>query len=50
MGAGVLFAGVWAGLAWGGDGQVPLLVAGAAAGVVGLGLLVARPLAGTMAR
>jgi MFS family permease len=41
-GAGVLVAGIWAGLAWGGDGRLPLLVSGA----VGLGfaaLLLATP-------
>jgi MFS family permease len=41
LGAGVLVAGVWAGLAWGGDGQLPLMVSGVAAGVLGLVLLVA---------
>ena len=40
LGAGVLVAGVWAGLAWNGDGHVPLLVSGVVAGVVGLVLLV----------
>ena len=42
LGAGVLVAGVWAGLAWGGDGQLPLLVSGAVAAVVGGTLLVVR--------
>jgi len=42
LGAGVLVAGVWAGLAWGGDGQLPLVVAGSVAGLVGVGLLVVR--------
>lgn len=42
LGAGILVAGVWAGLAWGGDGQLPLVVAGCVAGVVGVGLLVVR--------
>lgn len=42
LGAGVLVAGVWAGLAWGGDGQVPLLVSGVVAAVVGGTLLVVR--------
>ena len=41
LGGGVLVAGVWAGLAWGADGQVPLVLAGAAAAVVGIALLVA---------
>jgi MFS family permease len=35
-GAGILGAGLWAGFAWGGDGQVPLLVSGAVAAVVAL--------------
>ena len=39
LGAGVLVAGVWAGLAWGGDGHLPLVLAGSVAAVVGLGLL-----------
>lgn len=39
LGAGVLVAGLWAGLAWGGDGQLPLVLAGSVAAVVGLGLL-----------
>ena len=45
LGAGVLVAGVWAGLAWGaggGSGAVPLVVAGTVAAVVGAGLLVVR--------
>lgn len=33
-GGAVLVAGLWAGLAWGGDGGVPLVVAGAAAAVI----------------
>jgi hypothetical protein len=40
---GVLVAGLWAGLAWGADGSVPLLVSGVVAGVIGLVVLVARP-------
>ena len=40
LGAGVLVAGLWAGLAWNGDGHVPLMVSGAVAGVIGLALLV----------
>jgi MFS family permease len=47
-GAGVLVAGVWAGLAWGGDGAVPLVLSGAVAGVIGLVLLSTRRLTGTM--
>jgi MFS family permease len=42
LGGGILVAGVWAGLAWGGDGQLPLLVSGVVAGVIGLALLVTR--------
>jgi MFS family permease len=41
LGAGVLVAGVWAGLAWNGDGHVPLMIAGVVAAVIGLTLLVA---------
>ncbi|MCW2694153.1 MAG: major facilitator superfamily 1 [Mycobacterium sp.] len=41
-GAAVLVAGVWAGLAWNGDGRVPLLVSGAGALVVLGVLLVGR--------
>jgi MFS family permease len=37
-----LVAGVWAGLAWGGDGRVPLLISGAGAAVVAL-VLATRP-------
>ncbi len=40
LGAGILVAGVWAGLAWGGDGHLPLVLAGAVAAVIGTGLLV----------
>jgi hypothetical protein len=43
LGAGVLVTGLWAGLAWGDDGSVPLLLSGVAAGVIGLVVLVARP-------
>ncbi|MBO9522124.1 MAG: MFS transporter [Nocardioidaceae bacterium] len=44
LGAGVLVAGIWAGLAWDGDGHLPLMVSGVAAGVIGLTLLLApRP-------
>ncbi len=42
LGGGILVAGVWAGLAWGGDGHLPLVIAGAAAGLVGTGLLAVR--------
>lgn len=41
LGAGILVAGVWAGLAWGSDGHVPLVVSGAVAGAIGLALLLA---------
>ncbi len=37
-GLGVLTAGVWAGLAWGQDGQLPLLASGAAALVIAAAL------------
>jgi MFS family permease len=39
LGGGVLVAGVWAGLAWNGDGHLPLLLSGVVAAVVGLVLL-----------
>ena len=39
LGAGILVAGLWAGLAWGDDGHVPLMVSGVLAGVIGLVLL-----------
>jgi MFS family permease len=42
-GAGVLGAGLWAGLSWGGDGHLPLVVSGCIAAVLGLVLLVVRP-------
>ena len=42
LGGGVLVAGLWAGFAWGGDGHVPLMVSGAVAGLIGLGLLFGR--------
>jgi MFS family permease len=41
LGAGVLVAGIWAGLAWGDDGHLPLLVSGVVAGVIGLTMLLA---------
>lgn len=44
-GAGVLVAGVWAGLAWGADGSRPLVLAGLVALVVAVGLLAAPLLA-----
>jgi len=39
IGLGALLAGVWAGLAWGEDGQLPLLVSGIGAALVALALL-----------
>jgi MFS family permease len=42
LGAGILVAGVWAGLAWGEDGHLPLVLSGCVAGLVGAGLLVVR--------
>jgi MFS family permease len=38
-GGAVLLAGLWAGLVWGGDGVLPLLVSGSVAAVLGLALL-----------
>lgn len=40
LGGGVLIAGLWAGLAWDGDGHLPLVVSGIIAGVIGVTLLV----------
>jgi MFS family permease len=42
-GAGALVAGIWAGLAWGGDGRLPLLVAGGAAALVAAALALTPP-------
>lgn len=39
-GGGVLVAGIWAGLAWGGNGRLPLLISGAVVGVLAVALLV----------
>jgi MFS family permease len=39
-GVGVLVAGVWAGLAWGAGGSIPLLVSGAVVGALAVGLAV----------
>lgn len=39
-GGAVLVAGLWAGLSWGGDGRVPLLLAGTVGLVMAVGLLV----------
>lgn len=41
LGAGVLVAGLWAGLAWTGDGHAPLMISGVVAGAIGVVLLVA---------
>jgi MFS family permease len=41
IGGCALVASVWAGLAWGGDGRLPLIVSGTIVGVLALGLLVA---------
>jgi MFS family permease len=41
-GAGVLAAGLWAGLAWGGDGHLPLVVSGVVAAALGVALLFVR--------
>ncbi|MFE0464261.1 MFS transporter [Kitasatospora sp. NPDC058965] len=38
-GAGVLVAGLWAGLAWGGDGRLPLLVSGTVGGLLAAAVL-----------
>lgn len=35
-GGGILVAGLWAGFAWGGDGQIPLLISGASAAAIAL--------------
>jgi MFS family permease len=40
-GAGVLVAGVWAGFAWGRDGSLPLLAAGAVVGALAVALALA---------
>jgi MFS family permease len=49
-GGGILVAGIWAGLAWGDAGQVPLLVSGAAGLLLAVALVVAgRRLARTAA-
>jgi len=39
IGIGALFAGLWAGLAWGGDGVTPMLISGIGAAVIALVLL-----------
>lgn len=42
IGAGSVVAGVWAGLLWGSDGRLPLIVSGSVVGVLAI-LLVVRP-------
>lgn len=42
-GLSVLFAGVWAGLAWGSDGHLPLLISGVAGASIAFLLLTAAP-------
>ena len=39
VGVCVLIAGVWAGLAWGGSGRLPLILSGCVVAVLGIGLL-----------
>jgi MFS family permease len=41
LGGGVLVAGLWAGLAWNGDGHLPLMISGVLAAAIGLVLLLA---------
>ena len=43
FGAAILLAGIWAGVAWGGTGRVPLLVSGCVAAVLGVALFVYDP-------
>jgi MFS family permease len=40
IGGCALVASVWAGLAWGGDGRLPLVISGTVVGVLALGLLI----------
>jgi MFS family permease len=42
-GIGAVVAGVWAGLAWGGDGTTPLIVSGVAAAILAVAVLRLRP-------
>lgn len=42
-GMGILLAGVWAGLAWGSDGRIPLLVSGTVGAAIAV-VLISRPL------
>ena len=44
VGISSLLAGIWAGLAWGGDGRVPLIVSGCAAAILTVILLLFGPL------
>ena len=39
IGIGALLAGLWAGLAWGGDGVTPMLISGTGAGLIAVVLL-----------
>ena len=41
-GLGILISGSWAGLAWGSDGRLPLLVSGTVGAVIAFALLVSR--------
>lgn len=43
-GFGLLVAGVWAGLAWGGNGRIPFLISGTATALLALALLLSRRL------
>lgn len=43
-GLGVLAAGIWAGLAWGHDGRIPLLVSGLVGLAIAAGLLISSPI------
>jgi MFS family permease len=45
-GFGILFAGLWAGLLWGADGRLPLLLSGAVGALVAAGLLAASLVTG----
>jgi MFS family permease len=46
-GGGVLIAGVWAGLAWGGNGSLPLLISGFTAAALAAAIFFARALGST---
>ncbi len=49
-GLGILVAGLWAGITWGHDGTLPLVVSGAAAAVLAVGLLVSAMTRSRLAR